>query len=186
MFVIAIAGLVYYWNYRQTLYAQASQELELVHQSVAIQDREGARDDLVVFLDRFGGTPYEGEARLLLGDLYLRDGSPQQALAVLEPLGASPRNPIEFQAATLLGAAYEDEGRFDDAEATYISIAERSELNFQVRDALVAAARIRDARGDAQGAVELYERLLEELDADSPQRGLYEMRIEEIVSIPST
>lgn len=186
VFVIAIAGFVYYWNYRQTLYAQASQELELVHQSVAIQDREGARDDLVVFLDRFGGTPYEGEARLLLGDLYLRDGSPQQALAVLEPLGASPRNPIEFQAATLLGAAYEDEGRFDDAEATYISIAERSELNFQVRDALVAAARIRDARGDAQGAVELYERLLEELDADSPQRGLYEMRIEEIVSIPST
>jgi len=183
--VIAIAGLVYYWNYRQSLFEQASQELELVHQSVALQDREGARDDLVVFIDRFGGTPYEGEARLLLGDLYLRDGSPQQALAVLEPLGISPRSPIEFQAAALLGAAYEDEGRLSDAEATYIAIAERSDLNFQIRDALTAAARIRDAQGDAEGAVELYERLLEELDPDSPQRGLYEMRIEEIVSAPS-
>ena len=183
--VIAIAGLIYYWNYRQSLFEQASQELELVHQSVALQDREGARDDLVVFIDRFGGTPYEGEARLLLGDLYLRDGSPQQALAVLEPLGISPSSPIEFQAAALLGAAYEDEGRLSDAEATYIAIAERSDLNFQIRDALTAAARIRDAQGDAEGAVELYERLLEELDPDSPQRGLYEMRIEEIVSAPS-
>ena len=184
--VIAIGGLVYYWNYRQTLFAQASQELELVHQSVAIQDREGARNDLVMFIERFGGTPHEAEARLLLGDLYLQDGSPQQALAVLQPLGATPGDPIEFQAAALLGAAYEEEGRLGDAEATYISIADRSDLDFQIRDALTAAARIRAAQGDSQGAVELYERVLEELDPESPQRGLYEMRIEEMGSTPNT
>ena len=186
MAVIAIGGLVYYWNYRQTLFAQASQELELVHQSVAIQDREGARNDLVMFIERFGGTPHEDEARLLLGDLYLQDGSPQQALAVLQPLGATPGDPIEFQAAALLGAAYEEEGRLGDAEATYISIADRSDLDFQIRDALTAAARIRAAQGDSQGAIELYEQVLEELDPESPQRGLYEMRIEEIASTPNT
>ena len=99
---ILVAGVVYYRNYQETLVAQAAQELESVHQSIAIQDREGAKNELVTFLERFSGTAYEGEARLLLGDLYLQSDDPQQARVVLEPLGASPRDPIEFQGAALL------------------------------------------------------------------------------------
>lgn len=177
---ILIAGGIYYRNYRHSLYDQAAEQLETIYQSVSIQDLEGARNDLVTFLERFSGTPYEGEARLLLGDLYLRDGSPQQAEAVLQPIGESPRAPIEFQAAGLLAAAYEEDQRWEDAESVYLTIADRSDLDFQVRDALAAAARIREEQGDPQAAVELYERAMEGLDQDSPQRGLYEMRIEEI------
>ena len=62
----------------------------------------------------------------------------------------------------------------------YLRIADRSDLDFQVRDALAAAARIRRTQGDPEGAVALYERLLDRLGEDDPQRGLYEMRIEEI------
>src|SRR5687767_9717379 len=80
---IAIAGLIYYRGYRESLGEQASQQLELIYQQVAIPDVEGARTELGTFIERFGGTAYEAEARLLLGDLYLRDGSPQQAQAVL-------------------------------------------------------------------------------------------------------
>ena len=43
---------------------------------------------------------------MLLGELYLADGDAEQALAVLEPLASSPREPLELQAASLLGAAY--------------------------------------------------------------------------------
>lgn len=182
---IAVAGLVYYRSYRRSLTEQAGQALEQIYQTVAMADVEGARTELGTFLERFGGTPYEAEARLLLGDLYLRDGSPQQAQAVLRPLGESPGEPLEFQAATLLAAAYEQDGQPAEAERVYLAIADRSDLDFQVRDALEAAARLRAERGDADGALELYQRALDGLEEGSPERGLYEMRIEELRSATS-
>ncbi len=185
--VIAIFGFRSYGNSRERLYQEAGRQLEIVYLTMSIDDREGAKDELVTFLDRFGGTPYEAEARLLLGELYLQTESPQQAQAVLEPLGASPRDPIEFQGAALLGGAYEQDERWTEAEEVYLAIADRSELDFQVRDALEAAARIRRARGDAEGAIELYERVLSSLDEeDFFARGVYEMRIQEIRSAAST
>ncbi len=180
LLAIAVGGLVYYRGYRRSLTEQASQALEQIYQTVSMADVEGARTELGTFLERFGGTPYEAEARLLLGDLYLRDGSPQQAQAVLGPLGESPGEPLEFQAATLLAAAYEQDGQGAEAERIYLAIADRSDLDFQVRDALESAARLRAERGDAQGALELYERALEGLEEGSPERGLYQMRIEEL------
>jgi predicted negative regulator of RcsB-dependent stress response len=177
---IGVAGLLYYRSYRRSLGEQAAQQLELIYQTVSMADVEGARTELGTFIERFGGTPYGPEARLLLGDLYLRGGSPQQALAVLEPLGGSPSEPIELQAAMLLAAAYEQDNQPEAAERTYLAVADRSELDFEVRDALAAAGRIRAARGDAAGAMQLYERALESLEEGDPNRGLFEMRIEEL------
>jgi len=178
--VIAVLGGLYYRSFQGQLGEQAAQQLEVIHQSIAINDTEGAKIDLATFLDRFGGTAYEGEARLVLGELYLESDDPQQAMAVLRPLGTSPRSPIEFQGAALLAVAYEQEERWEDAEDVYMAIASRSELDFQVRDALSAAARIRGDRGDIAGAIELYERVLSEMDENAPNRGVYEMRIAEL------
>ena len=183
---IAVAGILYYGNYKRSLTQQAAQQLETVHQSISISDTEGAKVELITFLERFGGTPYEGEARLLLGDLYLTTGDSQQAQAVLEPLGSSPREPIEFQGAALLGAAYEQDGRWEEAEQTYLRIADRSELDFQIKQALSAAARIRADHGDPVGAMELYQRVLGMLDENDIDRGLFEMRIEELRTAATT
>jgi predicted negative regulator of RcsB-dependent stress response len=177
---ILVAGALYYRSYRTQLTEQAAEQLETIHQSIAIRDVEGAKVDLATFLDRFGSTAYEGEARLMLGELYLQSDEPQQALAVLGPLGSSPRSPIEFQGAALLAAAYEQEGRLEEAEETYLDIANRSELDFQVRDALAGAARIRMLQGDGEGAIELYERVLEDVELSAAERGNFEMRIAEI------
>jgi len=184
--VILIAGGLYYNSYRSQLTDQATEQLETIYQSVAMNDVEGAKVDLATFLDRFAGTPYESEARLLLGELYLESGEPQQALAVLDPLGSSPRAAIELQGAALLAAAYEQEERWDEAEAAYMEIADHSELDFQVRDALAAAARVRAQHlDDPEGAVELYEQVLAQLEENAPNRGRYEMRIQEIRSAQS-
>jgi len=183
---VGMLGVVYYSNFRANLDQQAATELEQVYQSVSIQDLEGARGQLATFLERFGGTAFEAEARLLLGELYLRDGSPQQAQAVLRPLGESPREPIEFQAAALLGAALEEDRQWSEAEDVYMRIADRSDLDFQVRAALAAAARIRQDQGDPEGAVALYQRLVDDFEDGDPQRGLYQMRIEEIRSANRT
>jgi predicted negative regulator of RcsB-dependent stress response len=180
LLVIGVASMLYYRNYRATMTEQAANQLEQIHSSVALGDREGAKDALVVYVDRFDGTPYAGEARMLLGELYLAGNDAQQALAVLEPMAESPREPLELQAASLLGAAYEQEGRWADAEATYLRIADRSDLDFQVRDALAAAARIRAARGNPSGAADLYRRILESLDENAQDRGTWEMRLAEV------
>ncbi len=181
---ILIAGVLYYASYKSQLTEQAAEQMETIYQSVSISDVEGAKVDLATFLDRFGGTPYEGEARLLLGELYLETGEPQQALAVLEPLGSSPRAAIELQGAALLAAAYEQEERWQEAEEVYLTIAERSELDFQIRDALAAAARIRSEElDDPEGAISpLYQEVLAQLEENSPERGRYEMRIQELRS----
>jgi predicted negative regulator of RcsB-dependent stress response len=177
---LGVAGLLYYRSYRRSMTQQAAQQLELIYQTVAMADVEGARTELATFVDRFGGTAYGPEARLLLGDLYLRNGSPQQAQAVLRPLGESPNGPLERQAGLLLAAAYEQDNQPEAAEQVYLAVADRSDLAYEVRDALSAAARIRSARGDTAGALELYEQALEDLEEDDPARGLLEMRIEEI------
>jgi predicted negative regulator of RcsB-dependent stress response len=182
---VGVLGMVYYRNYRANLNLQASAELEMVYQSMSIQDMEGARGQLGTFLERFSGTAYEAEARLVLGDLYLQDGSPQQAQAVLRPLGESPRAPIELQAASLLAAALEEDLQWTEAEEVYLRIADRSDLDFEVRNALAAAARIRQDQGDLEGAVALYQRLLDEFEDTDPRRGVFEMRIEEIESATS-
>ena len=178
--LIAIAAAWYYNGYRDTLGEQAAEQIESVHQSIMLQDTEGAKNELITFLERFSGTAYEGEARLLLGDLYLQSADAQQARQVLEPLGSSPRAPIEFQGAALLGAAYEEEGRLEDAEAIYIRIADRSELDFQIRNALNSAARIRVSQGDGVGAIQLYQKALDTFEANEPARGRYELRIQEL------
>jgi predicted negative regulator of RcsB-dependent stress response len=179
---ILVLGLVYYRSYRQSLNLQAATELEQVYQSVSIADLEGARGQLGTFLERFAGTAYEPEARLLLGELYLSDGSPEQAQVVLRPLGESPRGPIEFQAAALLAAALEENREWREAEEVYLRIADRSELDFQVRNALAAAARIRRDQGDAEGAIALYQRLIDHFEETDPRRGQFQMRIQEIES----
>ncbi|MGB0544466.1 MAG: YfgM family protein [Longimicrobiales bacterium] len=182
LLAILIAGGFYYMNFRAQMNERAAESLETIYQSISINDTEGAKIDLATFLDQFGSTAYEGEARLVLGELYLESGDPQQALAVLEPIGQRPGSPVALQSATLLAQAYEQEGRWEEAEGTYLSIADRSDLDFQVRDALVAAARIRSAQGDGEGAIQLYEEVLGDLDENAPNRGQFEMRIEEIRS----
>jgi len=177
--VMAGAGL-YYHNYRKSLVAEAAQSMEQIHQSLSLQDRGGAKNQLVTFLQRFDGTPYAGEARMLLGQIYLENNQPQQAQAVLEPIAESPSRPIELQAAALLGAAYEQEKRWDDAVQVYMRIADRSKLDFEVRQALDNAARIKAQQGDSSGAAQLYQRILASLGPDDPSRGLYQMRIQEM------
>jgi hypothetical protein len=49
-----------------------------------------------------------------------------------------------------------------------------------VRNALQSAARIRADNGDAAGAIELYERVLSDMEENDIDRGVFEMRIEEL------
>lgn len=180
--VAVVWAAVYYVNYRGSLEEQAVLELEQIHQTVALGDREAAKQELGRFLTDFGDTDHAGEARLLLGELYLRTGQPAQAISALEPLTKSLRSPLAVQGGFLLAAAYEEEGRWDDAERLYLSIADRADLQFQVREALDDAARVHQRQGDLAAAADLYRRAIETFEEGEQGRSYYEMRLAEITA----
>jgi predicted negative regulator of RcsB-dependent stress response len=177
--VVVVVGIMYYVNYRENLSVTAAQELERIHQVRATGNDEPARLQLVQFLERFGDTPYAVEARLTLAQLHLELGDAGQAVEVLEEASVPVTEPIGPQVAILRGRAYEELGRFDDAEQVYLEVADAAGLDFQRTQAMEDAARLRMRRGDAQGAVELYERILDVMDVSNPQRGTVEVRLGE-------
>ena len=175
---VLVAGGLYWRNYQESLLIQATQELVTIQQTRAFGDPAQAKADLQVYLQRFGGANTAEEARLLLGQLELETGNPEGALTALEPLSGS-RSPVGVQATYLLASAHEEAGQADQAERLYLTVANRAELTFFVRDALAQAARIRQDKGDYLGAAQLYEEVLTYFEDSDPGRGIYELRLAE-------
>lgn len=176
---IFVAGGLYYRSYRGSLRVQAAEQLEQIQQTVASRGIETAKRQLESFVARFPPTGPAAEARILLGQLHLESGNAQAAIQVLEPMARDLDTPLNLQAAFLLATAYEESARANDAEALYLRTADAAHLDFQRRDALAAAARIRAHKGDPAGTRDLYRRLLKTLPHDHPDRALYELRLAE-------
>jgi predicted negative regulator of RcsB-dependent stress response len=178
--VALIAGGNYYFNWKATQTERAVAQLEQVQQSVAFGERDAAKASLNQFIEAFAGTPYELEARLLLGQTLLEESNPEEAIDALAPAVREMNSePIGIQAAFLMAAAYEEADRFDEAERMFLRISNTAELTFQIREAVSGAARIRAGQGNFSGAVELYEEVLEEMGDDDPERNYWEMRLAE-------
>jgi hypothetical protein len=181
---VVVAGGLYWRSYQTTLVNQATQELVTIQQTRALGDPEQAKADLQLYLQRFSGTTAADEARLLLGQLELETGNAQLAIEALQPLSGS-RSPLGMQATFLLAAAQEDAGDRAEAERLYLTVANRSDMSFLVRDALAQAARIRFAEGNYAGAVQLYQEVLTYFEDGDPQRSVFEMRLAEARALQS-
>lgn len=187
---IAVAAGLYYYDFQQDVRMQAAEEFERIQQTVVgVGDTQTAVTELQTFLERFGETPLAPEARLLLAEAHLHEGSPDQAIETLQPVVGNLQRPIAIQAAFLLGDAYEEAGRDSDAEELYLEIADQAELTFQVRNALDRAAEIRAAGGNYAGAAELYRRVLDTFEGEgesgppttaSGDQEMYELRLAEM------
>ena len=173
-----LIGTFYYVNFRGQHLEQAAIEFERVQQNVLIGDTAAAKIELAQHVQSFGDTPYAGEARLLLGLLYLETSQADEAVAVLQN-AVDMSDPLGLQAAILLAKAHEQSGELEQAEQLLLRVADRADLDFQVQNALTDAARLRRERGDPAGAADLYQRILDELEDAAPQRGVFELRLEE-------
>ena len=178
--VLAIASGIYYVNFRGSQAERAVTELERVQQTIGLGNRDAARGELQNFIERYGGTPFALEARLLLGQLHLEAGEAEQAISALEPVRSEMGNPLAVQGATLLAGAYEEAGQPDEAVETYRLIANRTDLEFQLREALMHAGRLLTAQGELDEARSIYEELLAGMEDDDPVRGILELRIAEL------
>ena len=178
--VVLVAGGMYYANYKNAMAERAITQLEMVQSSVGLGDREEAKTQLYQYLDQFDDTVYALEARLILGQILLEDGNPEEAKEVLAPAVRTMENqPIGVQAAFLMAAAYEEAGEVEESERLYLRIANTSELLFQIQEAMGGAARLRAQAGDYKGAADLYEEVLADLDPGDPGRSYWEMRLAE-------
>ena len=175
-----VSGGIYYMNFQRSVSEQAMNQLESIHQTISISAYEDAKAQLSIFLDRFEGTDEAREAVVLLGRLHLEAGDATVAISVLERGGLGLGDPLGIQGSSLLARAYEDQGRWADAEALYLRVADRAELDFQIREALDSAGRARHRQQDIEGAAELYERILATFEPDDAGRGVYELRLAEM------
>ncbi|MCH7855830.1 MAG: tetratricopeptide repeat protein [Gemmatimonadetes bacterium] len=178
--MVLLASGIYYLRFQQTLVTQAVNRLEDIHRTISISAFEDAKTQLSTFLDQFGGTDQAREAVILLGRLHLEAGDAAVAINVLERADLGFRDPIGVQANSLLARAYENQGRWPDAEATFLEVADRAEFDFERRRALDSAARARRRQQDHEGAAELYERILETFEENDPAKGVYELRLAEV------
>jgi predicted negative regulator of RcsB-dependent stress response len=177
--VLGVGG-IYYASYKSSVTDQAVTQLEQVQAAVGFGEREEAKAQLYQYLERFDGTVYALEARLILGQLLLEDQNPEEAKTVLAPaVRAMGDQPIGVQAAFLMAAAYEESGEAEESERLLLRIANTSELLFQIQEAMAGAARLRLQSGDFQGAASLYEEVLADIDPGDPSRSYWEMRLAE-------
>ena len=183
--VLLLAGSVYYVRFQRSLTIQAVNRLEIIHETIAFSAFEDAKTQLSTFLDQFGGTDQAREAVILLGRLHLEGGDAAVAINVLERADLGLRDPIGVQAHSLLARAYVDQGRWPEAEATFLEVADRAAFDFQIRRALDSAARARRRQQNHIGAAELYERILATFEDGDPAKGVYELRLAEVLEFLS-
>lgn len=177
--VVGITAGLYYRNHQAAVRAQAEAQLEVVRQTAASGNAALAIRDLEQFIAMFAGTRAADEARLILAQVYLEDGKPEQAFTAIEPLSSAIGTDLGTSAAFLEAAALEASDRPDDAESLYRRIADRARYDFERIEALDAAARIRMQRGDAAAAAELYERLVQLAADNTAEQSVYELRLAE-------
>ncbi len=177
---LLVSGGIYYVRFQRSLTIQAVNRLESIHQTISISAFEDAKAQLSTFLDSFEGTDQAREAVILLGRLHLEAGDAPVAISVLERANLGFGDPIGIQGNSLLARAYEYQGRWAEAENTFLEVADRADFDFQIRSALDSAARARRRQQDHNGAAELYERILATLEDGDPMRGLYELRLAEV------
>jgi predicted negative regulator of RcsB-dependent stress response len=178
--VLLVVGVIFWFGQRQQQVEQAAQELEQIQSAVFFEEAAQARAQLRTFLDRFGGTAYGVEARLLLAELLLADQDAEEAIRVLEAVAPSDRNPLRLQASILLGVAYEQAERWDDAEDLYRWLRGNAEFSFQRRSAGERLAQVLLVTGDSAGARDVLSEIVDELEEGDPDRSYFEMRLAEL------
>lgn len=178
--VVIAGGTLYYLSQRSQQLEEAATQLESIQQVAATAPVPEAAAEIESYLVRFGGTPYGIEARLLLAELHLQNGNPTPAIETLLEVAPAYGGSLELQATSLLAVAYEEAERWDDAQAVYEELMDRSEFSFQRREAGEGLARVLLAEGDSAAAAEEFRALIELEDEESPLRSYFQMRLAEL------
>lgn len=176
---VAIGALLVYRTQQADREQRAAAEFMQLEATMQSGNAALATRDLQGFMNRYDGTEYAKEARLLLARVHLQEGKAADAVRVLGPVSGEAESPLGAQATLLRAAAQQAAGQREAAIASYLQVADQAELGYLQQDALASAAALRVEASDFAGAAELYRRLIETVEEGSLQRSVYEMRLAE-------
>jgi tetratricopeptide (TPR) repeat protein len=106
-------------------------------------------------------------------------GQIEQAINTAQPIARNVGSDLGVNAAMLLAAAHEATRNTQQAEETYQRVGNGGRFLFQRQEALDNLARMRLQRGDAAGAIQIYERVVSMTPEENPDRQVFEMRLGE-------
>jgi len=171
--------VLFYTSNRRAREERAITELVQLRALVQAGQAAQAIPQLEAYLASYGGTRSATEARLLLGQQYLASGQAQKALEVVSPVDDDFDIPAAVNAAFLEAAAHEAAQEPHRAEELYLRVGEQARFRYQRQDALDNVGRLRLARGDAAGAAEIYQRLVDDTPETEPIIQVWQLRLAE-------
>ncbi len=167
--VIVIAAVLLVWQLSTKRRAEeiASRELQGARFAFENQNMPLAASELAKVIENYNSTNAAEEGRLLLANVRLAQGQPQQAVTVLQDWASGAGQAYRSQAYSLLGAAYENLGRFREAAEAYEKASSAARLDFQRAQLLSDAGRAWTSAGDTARAVAAYRRIVKDFPKES-------------------
>jgi tetratricopeptide (TPR) repeat protein len=163
--IVVAAGLfVWSWSAKRRTEEVASRALQGARFAFENQNLPFAASELAKVIADYDGTNAAEEARVVLANVRLMQGQPNQAITVLKDFAPSASPSFRFQAYGLLGAAYENLGRFRDAGEAYENGSTAARMDFQKAQSLADAGRAWTFAGDTAKAVSAYRRIVKDFE----------------------
>lgn len=164
--VALVAGAVLFvWNLSTTRRSEAIADRQLQGARYAFENQNLplAASELARIVENYSGTNAAAQGRLLLAQVRLQQGQPQQAVELLRDFAPGAGSAFRAQAYGLLGVSYENLGRPREAAEAYVAGAERARMDFLKAQMLSDAGRAFVAAADTTKAIEIYRRIVKEL-----------------------
>jgi len=168
--ILLVAAALFVWKLVTDRRAEeaASRELQGARFAFENQNLPLAASELARVVENYSGTNAAEEGRLLLANVRMLQGQPQQAIEVMRSYAPGAGRAFRAQAYGLLGAAYENTGRFREAAEAYEQGSAAARLDFQKAQLLSDAGRAWTSAGDTAKAIAAYKRIIN----DFPKEGM--------------
>jgi outer membrane protein assembly factor BamD (BamD/ComL family) len=176
-----VLAAVVAWNYLSTRRSELVAGDQLQQAQVALEARNLplAASEFARIRENYAGTRAAEQASLLLAQVRLLQGQPQQAIDVLREFARSASAAYRGQAHGLLGAAYDNVGQYAEAGREYRAAADAIGLPSLAAQFLSDAGRAYVTAGDTAQARAAYERIVREL-GDTPSAPEATVRLGEL------
>ncbi len=167
--IVVIAAALFLWTLSTKRRAEdiASRNLAGARFAFDNQNLPLAASELAKVIEDYSGTNAAQEGRLLLANVRLLQGQPQQAVAVLKDYAGNAGKAYRAQAYSLLGAAYENMGRTREAGEAYENGSAAARFDFLKAQLLADAGRAWTTAGDTAKAVADYRRIQQEFSKEA-------------------
>ena len=166
---VAVGVVLFVWQLSTKRRSEdiASRELQGARYAFENQNLPLAASELARVVENYSGTNAAEEGRLLLANVRLLQGQPQQAITVLRDWAPSAGRAFRAQAYGLLGGAYENLGQFREAGQAYEDGSAAARLDFLKAQMLSDAGRAWTIAADTAKAIADYRRIVK----DFPKEG---------------